>query len=398
MKRVVLVGPHYQPESNAGSRRITSFTEALVQRGWQVTVVTLLPHHPQNKIFEGYDVASPHRSFENGVEVVRLRPWIVKKNNLVLRLISELLFCFQALPHLLRTPASIVVASSPYMFLGPFGLVASRLKGARFLWDVRDLTWLYPRAVGKRTFGLDRPLEALMLQVASRVDALTTVTEGLLNYFSRRPASSTVIANGVSDGWLEYLLKLPPVIASAPPQVLYAGLLGYNQGLSTLIDAAELLPQVRFVLAGDGPESAELHNLVTSKGLANVSMPGHLTQEQLLELYRGSTILVGHLRGDQLHRWSQPSKVWEYMATGRPVIYAGEGEILTIIDGHGIGLTAPPQQPEALAAAIGELLADPEKARELGARGREFVVTHRRRSALLERFVELLDDLLPAAS
>lgn len=244
VKTIVLVAPHYYPESNAGGRRITALAEELAKRNWRVRVITQLPHHPQNRIFDGYDVRSPHTTCENGVEITRLRPWIVPNGSLALRLLSELHFCLRVLPHLLRSTPSILLASSPYMFLGPLGLTVSRFKGAKFVWDVRDLTWLYPRAAGKNTFGLDKPIEALMLQVARRSDALTTATEGLLQYFAQRPALSLVFANGVSDAWLESLIHLPRSSANGPPRVMYAGLIGYNQGLSTLVVTAQLLPEV----------------------------------------------------------------------------------------------------------------------------------------------------------
>lgn len=122
-------------------------------------------------------------------------------------------------------------------------------------------------------------------------------------------------------------------------------------------------------------------------------IPGHLNQDELLAAYSDASILVGHLRGDPLHRWSQPSKIWEYMATGRPVVYAGEGEAIAIIEQHNLALTVPPEQPQMLAEAIRSLLEKPESASELGAQGKAFVLTHRRRSRLVEQFMELLSAL-----
>lgn len=394
MKSVVLVSPHYFPESNAGSRRITSLAEELARRDWRVRIITQLPHHPQNQIYDGYNLRYRNSRIENGVEVIRLRPWIVPKHSLALRLLSELYFCLRAMPHLLRTSHSIIVASSPYMFLGPLGLVVGRIKDTKFVWDVRDLTWLYPRALGKNTLGLDKPLESLMLWVGRRADALTTATEGLLSYFNRQRAHSLVFANGVSNEFLETLVKLPLSSSVGRPKVVYAGLIGYNQGLTTLVDVAQLLPEVDFVLAGDGPERARLESRVATSGLTNVSFPGHLNHSELISVYRDATILVGHLRGDPLHRWSQPSKVWEYMATGRPVVYAGEGEVIAIIEEHHLGLTTPPGQPDAFAAAIRALLDEPERARALASRGQAYVLSTRKRSSLIEQFVILLESLL----
>src|SRR5690606_37940882 len=181
--RVVLLTPNYRPESNAASQRLTSLAEHLVRVGHQVTAVTLQPHYPQNLIYDGYELDSPHIADLEGVRVVRIRPWLVPKDNLLLRLLSEVAFTLQALPHLWRAPADVIVASSPYMFLGPAGLLVARLRRVRYVWDVRDLTWLYPKAAGKRTFGLDKALDLIMRFTAARADALTTATQGLFDYF-----------------------------------------------------------------------------------------------------------------------------------------------------------------------------------------------------------------------
>ena len=395
MKRLVLLTPHYLPEEGAAAQRATAMAEYLAAHGWQVSVVTLQPHYPQNRIYDGYDTRSPDRREERSVTVTRLRPWIVPKSSLALRLLSETLFCLQALPHALRTPADVVLASSPYMFLGPAGLLVGRCKGAKFIWDVRDLTWLYPRAAGKKTFGLDKMLERQMLAVARHADGLTTATEGLLSYFVARPECAIVLPNGVSDKRFDVLSGLPPP-DPACPRVLYAGLFGYNHGLSTLIEAANRLPDIPFTLAGDGPEGDALRRQAAALGLENVTFTGYLSGARLLEEYRRATLLVSHVRKNPLFEWTQPAKLWEYMATGRPVIHAGEGEVVWIIQEHDIALTVPPEDPDALAASIRTLLCDPARSATLGARGQAFVAAHRKRGSILERLSTLLDAVVEA--
>ncbi|HZJ09394.1 MAG TPA: glycosyltransferase family 4 protein [Trueperaceae bacterium] len=389
--RIVLLTPNYRPESNAGAQRLTSLAEHLAAEGHQVVAVTSQPHHPQNRIYEGYEVRSPHVDHVAGVKVIRLRPWLVPKDSLPLRMFAEALFTLQALTHLLRAPADVIMASSPYMFLGPVGLFAARLRGLKFVWDVRDLTWLYPKAAGKRTFGIDVLLDCLMRFTAARSDALTTATEGLFSYFDSRPSVAACIPNGVNDDWLDRLTSLPAPPLDEPPLVSYAGLFGYNHGVSTIVEAAEFVPEARFLLVGDGPERQALMDLVDSRGLTNVDFGGYLDQERLQEVYRRSSVLVSHVRANPIFLWTQPAKVWEYMASGRPVVHAGEGEVLPIIEDHHIGLVVPPEQPAALAAGIRRVLDDRRLAQELGANARAFVSENRRRSRLNDRFVKVLE-------
>lgn len=394
--RVVLLTPNYRPESNAASQRLTSLAEHLTRNGHQVTAVTLQPHYPQNQIYEGYDLASPHVTDVEGVRVVRVRPWLVPKDNLLLRLLSEAAFTVQALPHLWRAPADLIMASSPYMFLGPAGLLVARLRRVPYVWDVRDLTWLYPKAAGKRTFGLDRVLDRIMRFTAAKASALTTATYGLLDYFESRPPVAECVPNGVNDPWLDRLMALPEPPRSETPLVVYAGLFGYNHGVSTIVEAAARLPGARFLLVGDGPDRGALEEQIASLGLTNVSFGGYLDQDRLLEVYRQANVLVSHVRSNPIFLWTQPAKVWEYMASGRPVVHAGEGEVLPLIEDNGIGLVVAPERPEALAEAIERLLGDRQLASDIGTRARDFVSRSRRRSTLNARFGALLAQVVRA--
>lgn len=396
MRSIVLAVHNYTPETNAAAKRATATATYLARQGWQVTVITLLPHHPQNELYEGYNVKAPHVTLEEKVKVIRLRPWLVPKDSLALRLISETIFSLQVFSHLLRNRYDLVFASSPYMFLGPLGLLASRLKGVPFVWDVRDLTWLYPKAAGKRTFGLDRLLEALMRFTARSADALTTATEGLLSYFEKRPACAATIPNAVSD---DLLRTFEPLCHSQPfvnesINIVYAGLFGYNHGLTTLVEAARLLPEVQFTLCGDGPESELLKGLAQEYELRNVSFAGYLNPSKLLVHYEQADILVSHVRQQPIFKWTQPAKLWEYMATGRPVIHAGEGEASRILEENDIALSIAPEQPQQLADAILQLISDPKRACDLGLRGRHFVEQARSRERLTRDLEELLKTVL----
>jgi colanic acid biosynthesis glycosyl transferase WcaI len=395
MKKILIAAPNYYPETGAAAKRITAMAEYLSDHNWRVHVVTLLPHYPQYRIHNGFERYTRYTNWENGVEVTRFRPWIVPRDNLPLRLLTESVFALQVFCLILCQRVDVVVVSSPYMFLGPVGLLVSRLKNVRFVWDVRDLTWLYPRATGKRTFGFDLLLERLMIFVASRADLLMTATEGLLSYFKDKPQMVSVLPNGVTDHFLEEMTCISDTdISLGRPRVLYAGLFGYNHALTTLIEAAGLCPDIEFVLAGDGPERSLLEEQVKTLGLSNVVFTGYLKKSDLLANYQQANLLVSHVRQHPLYKWTQPAKLWEYMATGRPVIHAGEGEVVQLMNEHNIGLTVSPEDPAALAEAIKYLLDHPEKAAQLGQRGRAFVEQHRRRSLILKRFSEMLDELV----
>ena len=215
-----------------------------------------------------------------------------------------------------------------------------------------------------------------------------------MGYFARKPPRTLVLANGVSDEWLDQLFKIDVSPQTSEPTVVYVGLLGFNHALSTLIEAAELVPEAQFIIAGEGPERSALEDLASSLRLKNVTFTGFLNQEALLAIYQKAHVLVSHVRSNPLYEWTQPAKLWEYMATGRPVVHAGQGEVMPILEQHNLALTVLPAHPEALAQAIKELLANPAKGRAIAENARFFVSQHRRRSKLFDQFNHLLESTL----
>ncbi|MCL6572486.1 MAG: glycosyltransferase family 4 protein [Bacillus sp. (in: Bacteria)] len=399
MNSIIIVTPNYTPETCAAAKRITATAEYLNKHGWKVTVITVAPHYPQNCIYEGYGKKFLEISIENQVKVVRFRPWIVPKSNLILRLFSETLFSLQAAWYIFRCRSSVVMSTSPYMLLGPFCLLASRIKRSRFIWEVRDLTWQYVSATGKKSYGLIKPLEYLMLLTASFSDALITTTNGQLEYFKTHlkclPPIALVIPNGVSDFFLNSTKQLAykGFFQKKEVKVVYAGLLGYPQGLTTLIKTAKLLPNIKFILVGEGVERLELERQAKIYKLNNIQFTGYMELDNLLTYYSEADILVAHLRRNFAFEIAQPSKLWEYMSTGRPVVFGGEGEAADIIRQNDCGSVVPPDNPEALAEAITYLVANPDEAQRLGKNGRLFVETHRRSDVILEKLQFILEQL-----
>ena len=135
--------------------------------------------------------------------------------------------------------------------------------------------------------------------------------------------------------------------------MLYAGLLGHAQELDVLVDVAALAPDLRIVLAGDGPCRDDLEALVRQRGLDNVVFTGYVTPHELAGLYHESDVLFAQVRPSELHAVTAvPSKLLEYMAAGRPIVYAGEGAAVALVETTGAGITTAPGDAGAIVAAI----------------------------------------------
>ena len=112
--------------------------------------------------------------------------------------------------------------------------------------------------------------------------------------------------------------------ASRPRHVRGPG--GDAQRLAVLLAVAERMPGVAFSVVGRGPERAQLEARASQRGLRNVEFTAHVSPFSLLESYRAADILFAQVRSTPtLDQTAMPSKLMEYMASGRPVIYAGNG-------------------------------------------------------------------------
>lgn len=392
MPRLVLVTPHFAPESGAAARRCTALAFGLQRRGWQVRVVTQLPHHPAMRIFDGFDVATPDRRVEDGVEVARVRPGLPRGDDLVARLRAEARFALAAVRLGRQIAADVVVASSPYFVLGPAGLRIARRMRVPFVWDVRDLTWLYPRATGKRTFGFDHLVDGWMRATAAAAAMVVTTSRAQRDYFAPRLRASEVIPNGITRSEFEALAPGEKERCREPgaPRLCYVGMFGFMHGLRLLLDVAEQLPDAELHLYGDGPERSALEGEAQLRRLSNVRFHGHVGKAQVIAAYREADVLLAPLRDHAVFRMIQPAKIWEYLATGCPVVHAGSGETAGIMTAEELGWVVEPGSAYAIAAAVRSILADRAVAQKVALRARSWVEEERLREDQVERWHAVL--------
>ena len=155
--------------------------------------------------------------------------------------------------------------------------------------------------------------------------------------------------------------------------VLYAGNVGFSQSLDLVVAAARALPEVTFLINGDGAARASLEE--SARGLANLHFGGYIEPSRLGELLATGDVHVVPLRAG-LGRVSVPSKTYSIMAAGRPVVAAIDAgtAVPAILEASGGGVSVAPDDPEAFIDAVRELVEHPQVGRRLGALGRQWVV------------------------
>ena len=169
-----------------------------------------------------------------------------------------------------------------------------------------------------------------------------------------------------------------------------------SQGVGTLVDAAALLGDeagIEIVIAGDGAEGPELRRRLANGGPHNVTMLGRVSHERVPELYAEADAAVVLLRDKPLFEGALPTKMFEAMSVGRPLILSAAGEAATLVEEASCGVVVPPERPEELAAALLDLARDRGRAGELGAAGRRAAEEHFARSTAVDRWYEILESV-----
>jgi colanic acid biosynthesis glycosyl transferase WcaI len=395
-QRLLLLTQFFPPETGAGANRIGPMARVL-SKGYEVLVVALRPSYPSPREYKGiplkiHDAGHPYA-------VKRTFSFYPHRGSLLFRTLREQLMALRLAFWTLREPVDILVTSSPSMFLGPVGLAVARLKNAKFVWDVRDITWGYARDVAGSspvmTFAT-RVLEKYILYALRRADLVVGASHGITRMLVEggvEPGRTITVLNGISPELLEDIVRTSGTGKNRRPVVAYAGLIGYNQNLGVLLEVARMLPDVEFVLAGDGPELPLLKRRAEGLALNNLSFSGYLNREGLLELYRRSDALIAHVRSSPtIDATMIPVKLFEYMATGKPIVYAGKGAAAELLREIGCAVTVAPGDPDAIGAAIAGLLRDPERMRVLGLRGKTRVQSEFHRDKLMQEFRRALEE------
>ncbi|HEY8494679.1 MAG TPA: glycosyltransferase family 4 protein [Myxococcota bacterium] len=406
---VAVVSQFFWPEMGAPAARWHDFGKLLVERGHRVTVLTGLPNSPTGVVPEAYRRRVALREEIDGITV--LRGWLYASPRLsaATKSLGFASFALSASAQALlrRLDADVVIATSPPPTVGVPGIVAARRLGVPLVFDVRDL---WPEAIASsgrlRSGLLIRTLTALADTIYRQAAAITVVTEGKRERLIEEgvPAEKVVvIPNGVDLG---RFLDVPPLEAEElralgfDPErflVLYAGIMNPPQGLDVLLDAIQrlaarrpdLATRVQLGLVGGGSERERLEARVRAERLDGlVRFAPVQPRERIPPLLRAAGAITVPLR-PRRDTHTVPSKLYEAMASGRPVLVSADGAPNEILREAEAGLATPAADAEALADSIETLLTKPALAQELGANGVRYARRFDRR-ALVDELERLL--------
>jgi colanic acid biosynthesis glycosyl transferase WcaI len=398
--RLLIVSQYFWPENF----RINDLAQGLVRRGHKVSVLCGTPNYPAGRIFKGFGWFRRTRESWRGVDIVRVpvvargqaNRWRMVANYLSYALTASLLGPIRCRGHY---DAILIFQGSP-LTMGIPALAMKLLTRAPILCWVQDLwpeTLIATGAVRSRR--LLWPMEALVRRLY-RASALVLIQS--------RSFRSHVESRGIPSDRIRYLPNsaeafyqpLPPEAAHPALEliprgfrVMFAGNIGSVQDFPTVLAAAERtrsIPDVEWVIVGDGSMRRWVETEVERRGLSGtVHVLGQFPVLDMPRLFAGVDALLVTLRRHQVLALTIPSKIQSYLASGKPIVGALDGEGAAVINEAGAGLCAPAEDPQGLAEKVLALRdLDAHSRSEMGRRGRDYFLAQFRGDMWLDRLEE----------
>ena len=403
---ILFLTDNFPPEVNAPASRTYEHCREWVKAGHRVTVITCAPNFPKGKVFDGYRNRLFQRERMDGIEVIRVWTYITANEGFLRRILDYLSFMVSAV---LASPAArevdVVVGTSPQFFTACAAYVVSRLKGVPYIFELRDLWPESIKAVGAmKNERILRLLERLEMFLYARSAAVVSVTNSFRRVLVRRGidgAKIHVVTNGVDvsqftprpkDRELTQSLGLEGKFVAG-----YIGTHGMAHALETLVEAANRLrdSNVVFLFLGDGARKQAVREAAERLGLDNVRFIDSVPKADVARFWSLLDVSVIHLRKTELFTTVIPSKLFECMGMGIPVLHGVAGESAEIVEEQGVGVPFEPENVDQLCDALVSLRNDPDRLQRY--RGNCLRASRRfDRSYLAAEMLQVLEDVASA--
>jgi glycosyltransferase involved in cell wall biosynthesis len=370
--RILFFSDHFYPEPSAPAAHVYERCLIWSAQGHDVTVLTNAPNFPLGEVYDGYTNALRYVETMGGVRVVRVKTYMAENKGSFRRIIDYMSYTLSSFIQVWREECpDVVISTSPHLFAPIGGALYAKLRRIPHVMEVRDLWPASIAAVAglSQTGKVYRFLEWIELWLYKTSQRIIVVTDayrrdimergvpGEKIELVRNGANLQLFANCQKDEALATSLGLTGRFV-----VGYLGTIGGAHALITVLDAAERLrdDNVTFLMVGVGAEKDELEREAHRRGLGNVTFVGRKPKEQMPDYWGLCDVGLIHLKNSPIFETVIPTKIFEALAVGVPIIYGvPKGEGSAIVEDTNAGLVIEPENPEALAEAVQHLRNDP---------------------------------------
>ena len=343
MKTINFLTSHFVPENTACTNRVLSFVQEF-ERNYRVNIICLTEKgkfQKENKVPYG-----------DNIDIYYVNQKASSDKNFVLRAYYEIIYISKLVKISNTLSNDVVIATTPYMFMIP--IVGFGVKGHKIL-DIRDLVWEYMaekniiKKIIKKTFKI------IMKSGIKKFDQITVTNDHEKKLLEEKYTTRKIdiIPNGISLERYEKLSKIENKLSTHPFTVTYLGNIGFAHNLMLLVSVAKELPDIKFVIIGDGMELQDIKKYASKNNIDNVHFTGKLDWGEIKHYYEESSVLYAQLQ--KRLPSAMPSKLFEYASTGLPIIYGGTGHAVSFVNKLEQSMVIEPDDFSVLKKAIEEM-------------------------------------------
>ena len=380
--RVLLLTQWFEPEPTFKGM---DFARELIRQGFEVEVVTGFPNYPGGKVYPGYSLKWLQRELIDGVQVTRVPLYPSHDQGAVGRVLNYVSFAASSLFYGLfaaKRP-DVIYAYHPPLTMGITAVLIRLFRRVPVVYDIQDMWPDTLRATGM--FSSEKALNVVSRVcdwVYRRADQLVVLSPGFKRLLIERGVPADKIE--VIYNWCaEDSLAAPQGVVPAEFfdqnkfRILFAGNMGKAQALDAVLGAAELLhqqaPDLTFVFLGGGVEVERLQKLAADESILNVTFLPAVPMTEVGNYLNAADALLVHLKKDPLFTITIPSKTQAYMAVGKPILMAVDGDAADLVRDSGCGQIAESENPRAIAdAALALMQAGSEERKAMAINSRRF--------------------------
>ncbi len=392
--KILVVCQYFYPEQF----RINDVCFGLVEMGHEVTVLTGLPNYPSGIVQSNYKWGRKRRENINGVEVIRA-PLVGRGQSTFQLSLNYLSFALAASVKALflqrEFDVILVYQLSPITMAIP-ALRLKKLTGRPMLLYCLDL---WPESISAVGIGHESPIYDILLTVSKSIyrgaDRIAVSSRMFEKYFQN------IIG---FDGSITYLPAYaeslfdeiePNQDSDGVTNLVFAGNIGEMQSVETIIMAAGKLRErndIRWHIIGGGSALERCKMLATEMELENITFYGQRHISEMPLYYSMADAFLVTLKANRIISYTLPGKVQSYMAAGKPIIGAIDGETRLVIDEADCGLCCAAEDYSSLARIVKDFAEQKDKHLHYGANARAYYDEHFRKEDFMEKLVKLLEE------
>lgn len=381
------------------------FAQALREQGHDVEVLTGFPNYPGGKVYKGYSLSLYQKEIMDGIVIHRVPLYPSHDSSALKRILNYVSFAVSSsILGLIKTRnIDVIYSYHPPLTTSLSAALLAFFKRVPFVVDIQDL---WPDTLAATGMVNNKKVLKVVEHVCNCVYRRAAKVVVLSPGFKKKLISRGVPANKVEiiynwcnepalNNFEECPIKLP---SNGNMNLVFAGNLGFAQGLPSIVHAAEILKKksinVNIVFVGDGVAKSEAENTVKELDLGNVFFLPRVPMNQVGSLLAASDMLLVHLNDEELFRITIPSRTQANLAMGKPIIMGVNGDAADLIEEARAGIRCVPNSSESLAEAIELMVSKSVEEREsMGSNGRAFYYENISLEKGVSRFIEVFEDI-----